>query len=123
MCCLLLAAKAWRPLSPKARHRLLLPQLLPAGGTWCPSRVVGWQEQGGFREGEVGEAKAAPLCQEGEEKTWMTLEALLPFPTLAASEHPTRTVGFKACGRREPYLTYGLKNAHVLTALELLKYP
>lgn len=85
--------------------------------------MVGWQEQGGFREGEVGEAKAAPLCQEGEEKTWMTLEALLPFPTLAASEHPTRTVGFKACGRREPYLTYGLKNAHVLTALELLKYP
>ena len=55
MCCLLLAAKAWRPLSleAKARHHLLLPQLPLTGGPQCPSRVVGWQERGDRGEGEL----------------------------------------------------------------------
>lgn len=93
MCCLVLAAKAWTPLSPKARYHLLLPQLDSR------SRVA-LRKRGG------GEAKASPLCQEGEEETWMSLETLVPFPALAASEHPARTVGFKACGRGELCLTY-----------------
>lgn len=51
----------------------------------------------------------------------MSLKTLLPFLTLAVSDHPARTVGFKAHGRGEPSLTHGLKNAPVFIALELAK--